>query len=178
MTKTSKIGRRGFMSASVASVAMASQTSVAHAAEDTDIYQYPITRSDDEWRARLEDIEFFVLRKGGTEGPRTSSLWNNTATGTYCCKGCDLTVYRSLHKIELDKGWVFFRHAEKDTVLTDLDLGEGAMGDPFAEMQAAMEVHCRRCGSHLGHIVALPDVPNRPIHCINGFALSFQPGTA
>jgi peptide-methionine (R)-S-oxide reductase len=78
-------------------------------------------------------------------------------------------------KIELEMGWVFFRHSRKDTVMTDLDLGEGMVGDPFAEMSAAMEVHCRRCGSHLGHIVALPDVPDRPIHCINGFALRFVP---
>ena len=178
MTKTPKIGRRTFMSASVASVAVASQTTPVRAADDRDVFQYAITRTEAEWRARLEDIEYFVLRNGGTEAPRTSTLWNNTMTGTYCCKGCDLTVYQSLQKIELDKGWVFFRHSLKNTVLTDLDLGEGAMGDPFAEMQAAMEVHCRRCGSHLGHIVSLPDVPNRPIHCINGFALSFQPAAA
>lgn len=178
MTKTTKIGRRGFLSASVASVALVTQTNPSHASDGEDEHLYSVMRSDAEWREHLEDIEHYVLRDGGTEAPHSSSLWNNTAVGTYCCKGCDLTVYRSLQKIELDKGWVFFRHSLKDTVLTDLDLGQGAMGDPFAEMQAAMEVHCRRCGSHLGHIVSLPEVKNRPIHCINGFALSFQPETA
>lgn len=178
MTKSGKIGRRGFLSASVATVVV-SQGAPAHAADaNSDDYVYPVVRTEAEWRDRLDEIEHYVLRSGGTEAPRSSKLWNNTAAGTYCCRGCDLTVYRSLQKIELTKGWAFFRHAEKDTVMTDLDLGEGMAGDPFAEMQAAMEVHCRRCGSHLGHIVALDEVKDRPIHCINGFALSFQPQSA
>lgn len=175
MTKTPKIGRRGFISASVASVAIASQATPANALGDADVYQYPITRTVPEWRERLDEIEFYVLRSGGTEAPHTSTLWNNTAVGTYCCKGCDLTLYRSLNKLELDKGWVFFRHAEVDTVLLGLDLGQGEAGDPFAEMQAKMEAHCRRCGSHLGHIVSIPEASKQPIHCINGFALNFQP---
>ncbi|NNE87524.1 MAG: peptide-methionine (R)-S-oxide reductase [Silicimonas sp.] len=178
MTKLEKIGRRGFISASVASVAVASQNRPAVGADGQDAYFYPVMRTDAEWRERLDEIEHYVLRTGGTEAPRSSKLWNNTQAGTYCCRGCDLTVYRSLQKIELTKGWAFFRHSLKDTVMTDLDLGQGMAGDPFAEMQAAMEVHCRRCGSHLGHIVALPEVKDRPIHCINGFALSFQPQSA
>ena len=179
MTKSEKMGRRGFMTASVATVAVAYQNGPVRAADAiSDDYDYPVTRTDAEWRNMLDEIEHYVLRRGGTEAPRSSKLWNNTAAGTYCCKGCDLTIYRSLQKIELTKGWAFFRHAEKDTVMTDLDLGQGMAGDPIAEMQAAMEVHCRRCGSHLGHIVNLPEVRDRPIHCINGFALSFQPGNA
>ena len=172
------LGRRGFLGATVASASLLAGSQAARAAESTDAtYIYPISRSDDEWRERLSDIEHFVLRKGGTEAPHTSTLWNNTV-GTYCCRGCDLTVYDSVQKLELDKGWVFFRHSRKDTVMTDLDLGQGMADDPFARMQAMMEVHCRRCGSHLGHIVALPEVPGRPIHCINGFALEFVPQTA
>lgn len=171
------LGRRGFLGGTVASASLLSGPAV-QAADRSDTFQYPITRSDAEWRSQLSDIEYYVMRKGGTEAPHSSALWNNEAVGTYCCRGCDLTLYDSVQKLELDKGWVFFRHSHKDTVMTALDLGGGNMGDPFAEMQAMMEVHCRRCGSHLGHIVALPDVPGRPIHCINGFALSFQPETA
>lgn len=171
------IGRRAFLASSAAAPALALQPNAAHAGEE-DAYQYPITRTAEEWSERLTPIEHYVLREGGTEAPRTSTLWNSKGVGTYCCRGCDLTLYDSLQKIELDKGWVFFRHSRKDTVMTDLDLGEGMAGDPFAEMRAAMEVHCRRCGSHLGHIVALPDVPDRPIHCINGFALRFEETSA
>ncbi len=175
MTKDA-IGRRTFLAASVATTALAVRPQRAAAAEDGR-YTYPVVRTEAEWRERLSPIEHYVLREGGTEARRTSALWNNTRVGTYCCRGCDLTLYDSLMKIELDMGWVFFRHSRKDTVMTDLDLGDGMAGDPFAEMQASMEVHCRRCGSHLGHIVALPDVPDRPIHCINGFALDFVPGS-
>lgn len=148
------------------------------AAKDDGAYAYPVTRSAEHWRTRLSPIEHYVMREGGTEAPRSSPLWNSKGVGTYCCRGCDLTLYHSMQKIELDKGWVFFRHARKDSVMTDLDLGDSMAGDPFAELSAAMEVHCRRCGSHLGHIVALPEVPERPIHCINGFALRFQAAAA
>lgn len=172
MTKE-MVGRRTFLAGGAATTALAVRPERAAALDDAG-YTYQLVRSDAEWRQRLSPIEHYVLREGGTEARRTSTLWNNTAVGTYCCRGCDLTLYDSLMKIELDMGWVFFRHSRPDTVMTALDLGEGMAGDPFAEMQASMEVHCRRCGSHLGHIVALPDVPDRPIHCINGFALRFE----
>ena len=172
-----QIGRRAFLATGVATTALAARPNHAHALDDGS-YQYPIVRTEEEWRSRLSPIEHYVLREGGTEARRTSDLWNKTRTGTYCCRGCDLTLYDSLMKIELEMGWVFFRHSRKDTVMNDLDLGDGMAGDPFAEMRASMEVHCRRCGSHLGHIVALPDVPDRPIHCINGFALNFVPKSA
>jgi len=172
------LGRRAFLGAAAASAALLSKTKQAQAFDSDDIYQYPVTHSDAEWREQLSEIEHYVLRGRGTEAPHSSALWESTATGTYCCRGCDLTLYDSLQKLELDKGWAFFRHSHKDTVMTDLDLGPGEMGDPFAEMNAMMEAHCRRCGSHLGHIVALPEVKGRPIHCINGFALRFEPANA
>lgn len=175
---THAIGRRAFLGSAAASATLLAKPEQAQALDSDDIYQYPVTRTEAEWRERLSDIEHYVLRARGTEAPRTSELWDKVAVGTYCCRGCDLTVYDSLQKIELDKGWVFFRHSHPDTVMTALDLGTGMAGDPFAEMQATMEVHCRRCGSHLGHIVALPDVPDRPIHCINGFALRFEAAAA
>ena len=172
-----KLGRRSFLATGAALPALALRPDTA-AAKDEGGYTYPITRTEAEWRDRLSPIEHYVLREGGTEAPRSSTLWNSKGVGTYCCRGCDLTLYDSLQKIELDKGWVFFRHSHKDTVMTDLDLGQGMAGDPFAEMRAAMEVHCRRCGSHLGHIVSLPEVPDRPIHCINGYALTFEAAEA
>ena len=178
MTQLS-IGRRGFLGATVASASLLARPQGAQASDSADTFEYPITRSEAEWRDQLSDIEHYVLRSGGTEAAHSSELWDNTAVGTYCCRGCDLTLYASLQKLELDRGWVFFRHSHKDTVMTDLDLGVGmSSDDPFARMQAMMEVHCRRCGSHLGHIVSLPEVPGRPIHCINGFALRFEPKSA
>ena len=173
-----QLKRRDFMTGSaVAAVALG--TGEAVAGDPGEAFAYEVTRTDNEWRNMLTELEYFVLRKGGTEGERTSLLWNETRPGTYCCKGCDLTIYRSLHKLQLTKGWAFFRHSYPNTVLTDLDLMGGRMGDPFAELGAGLEVHCRRCGSHLGHIVSIEaEVPGKPIHCINGHALTFQPAEA
>jgi len=175
------LNRRGFLGASVASAALMTGTSQARAQDnpsDTDAFVYEFQQTEEAWRAQLSDIEYYVLRDFGTEAPRSSDVWDNTEVGTYACRGCDLVVYDSLQKIELERGWTFFRHSRVDTVLLGIDLNGGAMGDPFASMQALMEAHCRRCGSHLGHIVALPEVRGRPIHCINGFALKFEPAAA
>ena len=170
--------RRDFLTGTAAAAAGLG-TATARAGAAGTAFAYEVTRTDEEWRNRLTDLEYFILRNGGTEGERTSLLWDESRPGTYCCKGCDLRLYRSLHKMTLSKGWAFFRHAYPDTVLTDLDLMGGRMGDPFAELGAALEVHCRRCGSHLGHIVSIPaEVPDRPIHCINGHALTFEPADA
>lgn len=175
--KNTKIGRRGFL-AGTAAATLGAGTQGAHAAEQNSAFTYEIERTDEEWRAMLSEFEFSILREGGTEPQRSNPLWNETATGIYCCRGCDLAIYKSLHKLQLEKGWAFFRHSLANTVLTDLDLKGGEMGDPFAELGAAMEAHCRRCGSHLGHIVALPEVPGAPIHCINGAALRFEAAEA
>ena len=172
------IGRRGFLSGTAAA-AVGLGAGTARADEAGDAFTYEVTRTEDEWRARLSEDEFHILREGGTEAPESSPLWKENRPGIYCCKGCDLRIYRSLHKLQLTKGWAFFRHSYPDTVLTDLDLMGGRMGDPFAELGASMEVHCRRCGSHLGHIVTVSDeFPDKPIHCINGRALRFEEASA
>ena len=176
-----EFGRRTFLSGTVAAAALASAApKQAQAADgfETDTFKYEINRTEAEWRSRLDDIEYYILREFGTEAPRSSTLWNNTVAGTYSCKGCDLRIYESRQKIELERGWTFFRHSDPDAVMTGLDLNGGTMGDPFAEVGALMEVHCRRCGSHLGHLVALPEVRGRPIHCINGFSLKFTAANA
>ena len=174
-----RIGRRAFMGSALATTALGGTAAAGTARTSDSGFVYEVVRSEEEWRKMLEPIEFFVLRGRNTEGPRTSALWNNTETGSYSCKGCDLTLYDSRYKIELDKGWVFFRHAETESVLTGIDRSETALdADPFADAAATMEVRCRRCGSHLGHIVALPEVPGKPIHCINGFALNFTAAAA
>lgn len=122
-------------------------------------FAYEIQYSDAEWRERLTPAEYQVLRKGGTE-PRNSHRYTQTsAEGTYHCKGCALPIYPSTHKINLDIGWVFFHHAMPDSVLTGIDKDQ-------------IEAHCRRCGSHLGHILA---VEGEVLHCINGTALEFIP---
>ena len=173
--------RRNFLaSTALMSTGATLATSVAQAApggEDTFIYE--VTRTEEEWRAMLTRTEYRIMRDGGTEWQRSSPFWESEEAGTYCCKGCDLPLYSSSTKIVLPIGWVFFRHSFANAVLTDLDhvnpYGAGMAPEPTADIDALVEVHCRRCGSHLGHLLA---IQGGPMHCINGAALTFAPETA
>ena len=172
MPKTN-LPRRALLVGAAGAV-VASRARPAAARDSSDNLVYEINRSEAEWRDLLSNFEFDILRNGKTEPQRSSPLWKEKRSGNYCCRGCDLTIYKSLHKLQLSKGWAFFRHSLRNTVMTDLDLNGGQMGDPFAELAAGLEVHCRRCGSHLGHIVSTDEVRGKPIHCINGAALRFE----
>lgn len=168
------ISRRGFLGATAASVVTLGAAQQSTAKPNTDTFPYEIVRSDEEWRAMLTKEEYVILRKGSTELPKTSPLWNSEAPGHYNCGGCDLTVYQGNWKVFLDKGWVFFSHAEANSIMTSIDgpiLEYGAMASGPGAMT---EVHCRRCGSHLGHIVVVDQL----VHCINGTALKFIPAAA
>lgn len=178
MTDT-HIARRTFLRASVASAAaLGSIAGTAQAADDGDGFVYEIQRSEDDWRARLAPAEYKILREGDTELPKTSPLWDEARDGIYCCKGCDLTLYDSGWKEPLDIGWAFFKQSRPDSILMGIDGSEpyGRMGMPDPNRPPALiEAHCRRCGSHLGHILT---VKGKTLHCINGAALIFVPGTA
>lgn len=177
-------GRRAFLGVSAGALvlggargAAAGGTPAFDAGEDA--FQYEVRRTDEEWRERLTSDEHVVLRKRLTEIPRTSELWDNTAEGTYCCRGCGLALYDSVWKVELDIGYAFFRMGRENALLMGID-GEPPHGDtagmdeesPFGAM---IEVRCRRCGSHMGHIL---NVQGDVLHCINGIALTFEPTAA
>lgn len=125
---------------------------------------FEITRTDAEWRELLSEKQFYVLRKHGTERPYTSPLNNNKAAGLYHCAGCDLAVYSSETKYDSGTGWPSFWAALDDAVGTTTDY---LIGYPRTE------VHCRRCGGHLGHIFDDGPPPTGKRHCINGVALKF-----
>ena len=165
--------RRAFLSSSAAVALGAGAGAGARPAIASDLgaeFKFEVTRSEAAWREMLTQEEYNILRKGSTELPNTSPLVNETADGIYCCKGCDLTIYESTWKVPLDIGWVFFSHAVPRSVLTAID-GEppSGMGDDI--VPAMIEVHCRRCASHLGHIVV---AEGKLVHCINGAALTFD----
>jgi len=172
------IKRRAFLGGSALSALALAQTraSAGDSGGTAQPFAYEVTRTEAEWRGMLGKDEYNILRKGSTELPKTSALWNNTAEGTYCCRGCDLTVYDSVWKVELDKGWAFFRQSRENTVLMGID-GDPPDGmEPEDERFAAMiEAHCRRCGSHLGHILT---VEGASLHCINGTSLQFRAAAA
>lgn len=179
------LGRRAFLGGTALGVAALARppgrATAGTLASSSDDFQFEIQRSDDEWRAMLDDHEYNILRRGGTEKPRSSLYWEDNPEGTYHCKGCDLHVYSSEWKVVWkSKGWVFFRHAEPNATLTAIDrvmpaaYGGSGMLDENAGV-ALVETHCRRCGSHLGHTLVLNLIL---INCINGAALNFRPAAA
>lgn len=118
-----------------------------------------------------DDEAYGILRRSNTEWPQTSDLWQTAHDGDYHCRGCDLPVFQGRWFEPLDKGWAFFHHAVENAVLLGVDspvrqYGQTGMG---SEDRIAMtEVHCRRCGSHLGHHLL---VSGMYLHCINGASL-------
>ena len=171
-----RFSRRHFLSS--AAIAGLSTPTAVRAAVDTgsdERFAYEVTRTDADWRARLSQTEFRILREGGTEPKHSSPLVNEARDGTYHCRGCDLTLYDGFWKVPLEIGWVFFRHARPDAILTAID-GERTDDDGNdISILAAIEAHCRRCGSHLGHIV---QAEGQLVHCINGSSLAFRLGAA
>ncbi len=179
-----RLGRRSFLGSAAATAATlaAGRPRSADAATAGDDFAFEIQRSEAEWRAMLDDAEFRVLREEVTERPHTSPLVTEARAGLYRCRGCDLPAYDARYKEPLDKGWVFFRHSEPNAVLTGIqyfevqvtDMSAGTSQDePVAKPE--IEAHCRRCGSHLGHILL---VEGQVLHCINGTSLVFEPKDA
>ena len=126
---------------------------------------FEITRSEAEWTAMLSPAEFRVMRKHGTERPFTSALNDNKARGTYLCRGCALPLYASEHKFDSGTGWPSFWQALPEAIGTRADR---------SLFMLRTECHCRRCGSHLGHIFDDGPPPTGKRHCINGVSLVFR----
>lgn len=126
---------------------------------------FDITRTRAEWQAMLTEMEFAVMREEQTEKPHSSALDSETRAGLYHCKGCDLPLYSSEHKYDSGTGWPSFWQSLPNAVATKPD------DTLFARRT---EVHCRRCGSHLGHIFGDGPKPTGKRHCLNGISLTFK----
>lgn len=127
---------------------------------------FEITRTEAEWREILTETQYAVLREEATERAFTSPLNDEKRAGTYHCAGCDLPLYSSKTKFDSGTGWPSFYEALPDAVGTRTD---------FKLIYPRTEVHCRRCGGHLGHIFNDGPAPTGERHCINGVALTFKP---
>jgi peptide-methionine (R)-S-oxide reductase len=163
------ITRRAFIAAFAAAGASLSACSAidADSSSQPQAKKFEITKSDEEWKRLLSRDRFRVLRRHATEPARSSPLDREHRRGTYYCAGCDLALFSSDAKFDSGTGWPSFTAPLENAVGTSIDRSYFAI---------RTEVHCRRCGGHLGHV--FPDGP-RPTgmrYCMNGLALVFRPG--
>ena len=128
--------------------------------------QFEVTRTEAEWRAMLTDLQYDVMRREATEPPGSSPLDKVYDPGMYHCRGCDLALYSSEHKYDSGTGWPSFWKARDGAIGTKKD---------FKLIYPRTECHCRRCGSHLGHIFNDGPQPTGKRHCLNGVSLVFRP---
>ncbi|HQZ11333.1 MAG TPA: peptide-methionine (R)-S-oxide reductase MsrB [Devosia sp.] len=135
---------------------------VSRAAEGT----FEVTKTDAEWRALLGDESYNVMREEGTEYPGTSPLLEEHRAGTFTCKGCALPLFDASTKYESGTGWPSF--------WKPLDKAVGESTDHLLGY-ARTEVHCSRCGGHLGHVFDDGPPPTGLRYCMNGVSLSFVP---
>jgi peptide-methionine (R)-S-oxide reductase len=133
----------------------------AHAAE-----KFEIEKTDAEWQKILTPAQFKVLRQHGTEPPFTHALNNEKRKGTFACAGCDLPLFSSETKFESGTGWPSFWEPLANAIGTTED---------NSYFMKRVEVHCRRCGGHLGHVFDDGPKPTGLRYCMNGLSLKFAP---
>ena len=127
-----------------------------------------ITKTESEWRTILTPEQFNVLRKHGTERAHTSPLDKQYGKGTYVCAGCDLPLFSSETKFDSGTGWPSFFAPIEGAIGTSIDK---------SFFTTRVEVHCHRCGGHLGHVFNDGPKPTGKRYCMNGVSLAFLPGT-
>jgi peptide-methionine (R)-S-oxide reductase len=130
---------------------------------------FEVTKTEAEWRETLNEFEYAVLREEATERPWTSPLLDEHRAGTFACRGCDLPLFDAATKYDSGTGWPSFYQP--------LDNAIGESTDHLLGY-ARTEVHCRRCGGHMGHVFPDGPPPTGLRYCINGVSLKFVPATA
>jgi peptide-methionine (R)-S-oxide reductase len=126
---------------------------------------FEVSRSEEEWRRMLTPAQYRVLREHGTEPAGSSPLDKEYRAGTYHCAGCDLPLFSSTTKFDSGTGWPSF--------WAPLDDAIGTSEDRTLFFTVRTEVHCRRCGGHLGHVFEDGPPPTGLRYCMNGVSLRF-----
>ena len=134
--------------------------------EDGNEIEY-VVKSDEEWAKELDDLAYRVLRQQGTERAFTGEYWDNKKSGVYKCAACGLTLFASDTKFKSGTGWPsFYEPIDKTHVEQEVDRSLGMLRS---------EVHCTRCGGHLGHVFDDGPKPTGLRYCINSVSLDFEP---
>ncbi|MCA1654379.1 MAG: peptide-methionine (R)-S-oxide reductase MsrB [Sphingomicrobium sp.] len=161
------LDRRGFLSltgAGVAGVALLAGCGFGSSAVAAGTFE--VRKSPAEWRKQLGADRYNILREGGTEPPFSSPLLNEHRRGTFACAGCALPLYSSAAKFESGTGWPSFWQPLPHAVAESRDSALGFV---------RTEIHCRRCGGHLGHVFQDGPKPTGLRYCMDGLALQFRP---
>lgn len=161
------IHRRRFLAMLGASAAMPIVTACSGGRAEAKAY--PVTYSDAEWRRRLTAEQYAILRRKGTEVPGTSPLLHEKRAGTFVCAADGHPLYPSSTKYDSRTGWPSFWRPLPGAIgtATDWDVG-----------YPRTEVHCARCGGHLGHVFDDGPRPTGKRYCMNGDAMLFRPAIA
>ena len=125
---------------------------------------FPVTKSNDEWRSQLPLERFQVLREAATEAPFTGSLLDVTDEGVYSCGGCGQVLFTSNQKFDSHCGWPSFDACEPGTIVERPDHSLG---------RTRTEILCSRCGGHLGHVFEDGPTTTGLRYCVNSLAIDF-----
>jgi peptide-methionine (R)-S-oxide reductase len=126
---------------------------------------FEVTKTDEEWQASLSPKQYEVLRQHGTETRGSSPLNKEKRAGAFVCAGCGQPLFSSETKYESGTGWPSFFAPNQGAVATSTD---------GSHLMTRTEVHCSRCGGHLGHVFDAGPAPTGLRYCMNGAAMTFK----
>lgn len=130
---------------------------------------FPVQKSDEQWQDQLSAAQFRVLRQHGTEPRGSSPLLKEKRSGLFSCAGCGAELFESSAKYESGTGWPSFFRPLAGAVETTVD---------YSHSMVRTEVHCARCGGHLGHLFPDGPAPTGERYCMNGLSMQFVPADA